>query len=64
MGFKERLIDEKIQLCERMNKLSIFMLNNEEFESLTIEQQELLQLQYHAMSIYHMVLEKRLKLLV
>lgn len=63
MGFKERLIDEKMQLCERMNKLSIFMLNNEEFESLPIEQQKLLQAQYHAMSIYHMILEERLKLI-
>lgn len=62
MGFKERLFDEKIQLCERMNKLSIFICDEEKFKSLPYEQQELLQMQYHAMSIYHMVLEKRLKL--
>ena len=62
MGFKERLIEEKIQLGEKMNKLEIFILNNEEFEKLPIEQQKLLRAQEYAMSIYYMILEERLKL--
>jgi hypothetical protein len=57
--FHERLIAEKDNLDEKINKLSGF-LNTEPFGQLPIFQQSLLRIQFHAMNTYSQCLLERL----
>lgn len=55
-----RLIEEKDQLMQRMAKLATFTAS-EEFRNLYQHQQELLQIQYHAMHTYNVCLTARIR---
>lgn len=57
--FKERLIDEKLQLDEKINKLESFMLS-ENFQKIEAVQISLLNTQLFSMKTYSQVLTERL----
>lgn len=59
-AFIERMSSEYDELKERIDKLGIF-LNTDKYKSLSLEEQDDLTTQYHAMIIYKIVLGKRLK---
>ena len=60
--FKERLMDEKQQLDERLSKLGPF-IDSEKFNEIDPRQQELLRCQYWTMQSYTDILERRIELL-
>ena len=60
--FKSRLIEEKVQLDERMGKLSAFQAT-EGFANIPTVQQTLLNVQIHAMATYSQVLLERIALM-
>jgi hypothetical protein len=57
--FKERLIDEKQQLDEKIEKLKSFM-RSENFQKIEAVQMSLLNAQIFAMSTYRQILTERL----
>lgn len=57
--FKSRLIEEKAQLDERLEKLEVF-LNSDGFQNIAAVQQTLLNIQVNAMSTYSQVLLERI----
>jgi len=61
MDYIERMINEKEELGDKINRLDIFITNNEEFENLSSTMQRLMKEQHHAMCIYYMILEERIK---
>lgn len=62
-AFKERLIQEYVELNERTEKLEEFILKNPKFESLETEIQTSMLAQKEAMKTYRHVLKHRMKLL-
>lgn len=62
-AFKERLIQEYVELDERTEKLEEFILKNPKFESLETEIQTSMLAQKEAMKTYRHVLKHRMKLL-
>ena len=62
MDFKQRLMDEKQQLDEKLGKLGAF-IDTEPFEKVDPRQQELLRCQYFTMQTYSDILERRITLL-
>lgn len=62
-AFKERLIQEYVELDERTEKLEEFILKNPKFESLETEIQTSMLSQKEAMKTYRHVLKHRMKLL-
>jgi hypothetical protein len=61
--FLERLLDERGELAERIEKLKLFITTNAGYKSLTNEHQNLLEDQLEAMETYESVLIQRLTLL-
>jgi transcription termination factor NusB len=57
--FIDRLIDEKQQLDEKIEKLTVFILS-ENFKSIEMVQQSLLQVQLLSMETYSQCLTERL----
>lgn len=57
--FKSRLIEEKAQLDERLEKLNAF-LNSDGFQNIAAVQQTLLNIQVDAMYTYSQVLLERI----
>lgn len=62
-AFKERLIQEYVELDERIEKLEEFILKNPKFESLETEIQTSMLAQKEAMKEYRHSLKHRMKLL-
>ena len=62
-AFKERLIQEYVELDERTEKLEEFILKNPKFESLETEIQTSMSAQKEAMKEYRHSLKHRMKLL-
>lgn len=62
-AFKERLIQEYVELDERTEKLEEFILKNPKFESLELEVQTSMLSQKEAMKEYRHSLKHRMKLL-
>ena len=62
-AFKERLIQEYVELDERTEKLEEFILKNPKFESLELEVQTSMLSQKEAMKEYRYSLKHRMKLL-
>lgn len=62
-AFKERLIQEYVELDERQVKLQDFILKNPKFESLETEIQTSMLVQNEAMKTYRNTLKHRMKLL-
>lgn len=62
-AFKERLIQEYVELDERTEKLEEFILKNPKFESLETEIQTSMLAQKEAMKTYRHSLKHRMKLL-
>lgn len=62
-AFKERLIQEYVELDERQVKLQDFILKNPKFESLETEIQTSMLVQNEAMKSYLHALKQRMKLL-
>lgn len=62
-AFKERLIQEYVELDERQVKLQDFILKNPKFESLETEIQTSMLVQNEAMKSYLHALNQRMKLL-
>lgn len=58
-NFAERLINERIELAERKNKLKHFV-DSDKFYSIDKTQQSLLKIQLNAMETYHEVLMQRI----
>lgn len=58
--FVERMSFEYDELKERIDKLYTF-LKSDKYKSLIMEEQDDLMTQYHAMIIYKIALERRLK---
>lgn len=61
--FKERLIQEQLDLSEKVKKLRTFIDENEVFKTLFEEHQYLLKKQLYYMSGYDAILQKRIDLL-
>lgn len=61
--FKERLIQEQLDLNEKVKKLKSFIDGNEVFKTLPEEHQHLLHKQFYYMDCYKRVLIRRLELL-
>ena len=61
--FIERLIDERTELAERIEKLKMFITTSPGYKGLTYEHQTLLEDQLEAMETYESVLIQRLTLL-
>lgn len=61
-AFKERLIAEYVELDERINKLSEFILKNPKFIDRSAFCQELMRQQFGAMTRYKAALKERMKL--
>lgn len=61
--FKERLIDEQVNLNKKIEKLKSFINSNEIFKTLPEEHQHLLHKQLYYMDEYKRVLIRRLELL-
>lgn len=61
--FIERLMDERSELAERIEKLKLFITTNAGYKSLTYDHQNLLEDQLEAMETYESVLIQRLTLL-
>lgn len=61
--FKERLIQEQLDLNEKVEKLRLFIDGNEVFKTLSEEHQYLLKKQLYYMGGYNGVLMKRIDLL-
>ena len=59
--YQQRVIEEKKELDEKINKLRIF-LGASPFKSLTVENQSLLKDQYVVMAQYSTILAKRIDL--
>jgi len=59
---KNRITVEKTELEEKVLKLSIFIDDNELFEKLSDDEQNLLVSQFHSMKKYLAILNKRLSL--
>ena len=57
---KQRVIDERTQLHERIIKLHDFIEWNENFKKITADQQFLLRLQLRTMIMYREILDQRL----
>ena len=61
--FKERLIEEQLELDKKICKLKEFIDYNVEFIKLSKEQQYLLHKQFYYMDEYNKILIRRLELL-
>lgn len=61
-AFKERMIAEYVELDERVNKLSEFILKNPKFIDRSAFCQELMRQQFGAMTRYKAALKERMKL--
>ena len=61
-AFKERMIAEYVELDERVNKLSEFILKNPKFIDRSAFCQELMRQQFGAMTLYKAALKERMKL--
>lgn len=61
-AFKERMIAEYVELDERVNKLSEFILKNPKFIDSSAFCQELMRQQFGAMTRYKAALKERMKL--
>lgn len=59
MSHKDRVVQERIELGDKINKLEAFM-TSESFKLLTATKQSLLKGQMEAMRIYHRILGLRL----
>jgi len=59
--FQQRVIDERIELDKKREKLEAFF-HTDTFNSLSRNEQLLLQRQYAIMTIYSQTLEKRIEL--
>lgn len=57
--FEERLLDEKYQLCDKIDKLENFINENPKFKELSEDDKTLMGKQYDAMCIYLKCLEAR-----
>lgn len=57
--FKSRLIEEKAQLDERLNKLQTFQISDA-FQNISSVQQTLLNIQANAMATYSQILLERI----
>ena len=62
-SFKERVVEEKKQLSEKIVKLVSFIETNQEYNQLDKDHQNLLLDQLHVMISYSQILLRRLKLL-
>lgn len=60
--FKTRLVQEKSELSDKIEKLDSF-LSSENFTKIDVRQQELLKVQVHTMKSYEWVLNQRINLL-
>jgi hypothetical protein len=58
--FKTRLVEEQVQLEERLNKLDSFILSDS-FDKIDDVQKALLQVQATAMNAYNQCLKERLE---
>lgn len=59
--FVQRLIAERDELQDKMEKLQVF-IESEKFKELTYENQALLKIQYNAMKTYKEVLDRRINI--
>lgn len=59
---KQKVVDEKAQLQDKIMKLSNFMVWDKNFENLSKEQRWLLKLQQRVMLVYNEILEARLNI--
>lgn len=57
---QQRVIDEKNELEDKVKKLGPFILDNPIYETLSVEEQEDLNLQYEVMQQYLNILERRI----
>jgi len=60
--FKTRLLDERTELNDKIDKLTLFQ-TGPIFSTIDARQQALLNVQVHAMLTYSQVLDERIKLL-
>lgn len=58
--FKTRLVEEQVQLEDKLNKLKSF-IEGDKFESINDTQKALLKVQANAMSTYNQCLKERLE---
>ena len=59
--FKDRLVEERSALYEKIEKLSVFIKENKIFNDLSDKQQKLLKRQLEVMLEYHQILIERIK---
>ena len=59
-AYQERVVAEKAELDERTTKLAQFVVNDERFKSIFIEEQVRLRQQLTLMELYSEVLGKRI----
>ena len=57
---EQRMIEEAVQLKERLDKLSGFITANELFHSLSAREQKRMRMQCAAMEIYFLALSERI----
>lgn len=60
--FKTRLLDERTELNDKIDKLTLFQ-TGPIFSTIDVRQQALLNVQVHAMLTYSQVLDERINLL-
>ena len=60
--YRQRLYQEFSELCERINKLAIFIEYNETFKSLPVQKRNLMEHQLHSMWPYRFFLKERLEI--
>ncbi len=58
--FKERVKKERIELNDKLSKLTEFIYSNDVFKTLSVEQQHLLVKQEEYMTRYREILDQRL----
>ena len=56
----ERLLNEQVELCEKIGKLCEFITKNQIFDNLSKDEQYDLLLQHKAMSMYKDILQHRI----
>lgn len=58
----QRMIDEQIDLSDKLGKLEAFILANPVFKQLSKDRQKLMRQQYDAMHLYNGILKERISL--
>ena len=59
---QQRVVDEKVELDERLSKLEAFILDNPIYKGLDEENRALMEKQREVMSKYSNILDKRISL--